>query len=470
MREKQNPLLSEVERAQDNPYKKSTLFDKLAIQQIKRKDDGRNGKEPLPLTIFFSDIDGTLTPYRERISEKLRDGLDEFNVPIVGVTSRTFEMTVGSQLHTRTYEANETTRNAPHLDRGEMPNGDIIFQYIEPEKILGMNCVIDFDGVASSSGSEIHLNQGEDKPYKRDKDYEGEYSADDLTWRKEAKDLLDDLLTDPDTGERLGEFALIEDENAYENGKVDVMPPANRLQIDFYSGSAQNTASRTGDTSSGSSISKAEIAISRKNAFKKRLAALKSDLEERKDLEKLKILQNIALIDDSNPDKGRCTLYAMSRKRDKARAVKRIIDVVKSEFDVQPQDLEVHYAGDSWTDFRAILGALGTNTTLVLPGDSRLTPYIKEAIKGASVFEIRENNERHYLQRTDFAGEGLSAFGRRLKQKVDSEGNPIIGHYSLKLPLFEQEMTLVLGSEAYPDTSGVESVSKYQDQALGFKS
>jgi hypothetical protein len=209
--------------------------------------------------------------------------------------------------------------------------------------------------------------------------------------------------------------------------------------------------------------------------------------------EQIKILAKeqglrVDMIDDSNPAKGRASLYLVPSEVSKQRATREVVKAVEKQLG---KKIQKTYFGDSFTDLLAAQGLVDTAAaegermgTIVLTGDSRLTNYLLEGIKAgqedeekvaqhmASAHLFFEDEERlrsledAYGTRTDFAGEGISSLTRRFSEVKDSDGNTVVGEYDFQPPLSKGLIRVVLGAEKYPGTAMGDTVLAYTKDAL----
>jgi hypothetical protein len=338
------------------------------------------------------DIDSTLTGPAD-LADRVRSRLESAGYAVAFVTSRTEEMIMSS----RAYQLS----TAPGLQRLPPKLGSAGGRrvYVPPETVLPGG-LLDGEIVAGSSGTRI-LVRGDDGAYRPDPVYEERMGADPEGWRATALALVRTLQR-----EGIGaEPAPIDRPEAYETGETDVYPPLYRVQVNF-----------------PSLAEKARFLMALHAARVAGRAGARA----------------VRITDDSNPLHGRIKVFLTPRRAAKVHAVERMVAALCAAVGVARDGFELFFTGDSFPDLAmGMFGGLGARATFLLAGGSRLvTPMV-----GAT--------------ETDFAGEPVAAFRRRLR----SGDRP--GIYRFTLPLGFGTRTVIVGDEMYPGTSEVETVARY---------
>jgi hydroxymethylpyrimidine pyrophosphatase-like HAD family hydrolase len=469
------PTPKEAVQSEENPvYTNSTLLDKLYLQV----QQGRRAQ------IYFFDLDGTLEAQDKTISptvsEQERTLLEKQGIPVVFVTSRTPEMTMSKAVYEATKARGEIDRPEPHL--GKDANGKMVAE--DPATLVAYKGLLDPDVTATETGAIIHVRQ-KDGSYMQDRYYEKKLHIA-AEWRAQTFPYMQRLVATVnhqlfEKGITGASIALegIEDEAAYAQGRADVAPLDRRIQINIKAAEASSGTGGTGATAGGNDVAEDQM-----QPVKKAKALLK---EQIKILAKEQGLR-VDMIDDSNPAKGRASLYLVPSEVSKQRATREVVKAVEKQLG---KKIQKTYFGDSFTDLLAAQGLVDTAAaegermgTIVLTGDSRLTNYLLEGIKAgqedeekvaqhmASAHLFFEDEERlrsledAYGTRTDFAGEGISSLTRRFSEVKDSDGNTVVGEYDFQPPLSKGLIRVVLGAEKYPGTAMGDTVLAYTKDAL----
>ncbi len=469
------PLASDAHDAYANAYYLERM------QEMVRQ--GKKAK------MAFLDIDATMTG-NIAAAKKVRNLLRQQDYAVVFVTTRPEEMCMSK----KQYDASLTygfDRPAALLDKTDPTN----LRYKDPADVPEFFWVIDPDIIASQTGNRIFIGQntrGRLDGYMLDLTYDEQLKQGSDNWRSDTLAMLREF------DAKLVNIHLspIDREGAYEKHTIDVALFQNRINLDFVADVNKHVIDTPGATTAGidSPLEQQELAYKEKESFLKNFRIFqvtyggkayqqafhelqttyhetfkdaKEQLEEHeyfafrdkrivvyhKEVEELQIqhgldpkkvqaLQNIQFIEDSNPDKGRYSLYVMPALGHKARAVNEVVQKTCEALGIQRNDLELFFAGDSMPDVSMGLhGGLGTQATFLIVGGSRLT----DAFVNPTV--------------SHFAGESLAHIKQRLTKKND-------GIYEFHEPLGLPTREVIIGHYAYPGTIGPESILSYLENKL----
>jgi hypothetical protein len=338
--------------------------------------------------IAFFDIDSTITG-NPQVAEEIRSNLEGAGFVFAEVTSRTEEMIMSKSEYEKSVERG-FNRPAPHLGT---ENGKRV--YVPPEKMPDTPGILDPDIISASSGTRILVRQ-KDGGYEVDKNFEADFGTAE-EWRARVLNLIASI--DPE-GE-LGQFPAFELPGEFENGNTDVYSPDYRIQVDF-----------TGT-----------------NGLKKK----QEFLERMTDVGKL----GLRVTDDSNPQKGRYSMYITPLSTGKPRAIESMINKLTETTGIDPEELEILIAGDSFPDLLAALkSGTGLKNTFLLANGSRLKDLVAD-----------EENDI-------FAGQKMYSFKDRLKATETP------GLYMFKQPLGPERKIIVL-DEMFPEAKGPEGILEY---------
>ncbi len=206
----------------------------------------------------------------------------------------------------------------------------------------------------------------------------------------------------------------------YERGIVDVGIIPYRVQLDFSGG--------------GAFEAKQDIA--------KRFRQLISDAQGTgtgMGPDSQAVLAHLDVLDESNPAKGRYTLYLIPDTFRKEHVVDYVLDNLSIAVGVPASKFKVLLGGDTLTDLReAMFCAKHSDVTFVLPGGSRL----EDVLLDPNVH--------------DFAGEDITW----IKKTMQATSRP--GYYNLEVP-DERPRVFVLTKQAYPGVIGPASFQAYLD-------
>jgi hypothetical protein len=263
--------------------------------------------------------------------------------------------------------------------------------------------VLDWD-IISGVGSGILVKTSDG--YHVDHSYEQRLGVS-STWRDDALKLLQAI---DKNGDVLSLLAPIEFEEKYKNREVDIYPRPYRVQLDFRG--AQGLE------------------------MKQEVARRIIEIRRRGSLEMRNFARDIVLLDESNPQEDTFTLYIIPKRGTKDRAMDHILKSVADAAHVQTKDLEILYAGDTMTDFRAgFVGGIDADVTFLLVGGSRMTPYLYGDKKGKP-----------------FAGESLAWIQHKLTHEISP------GVFTFEGSLGKTR-TIVIGDIAFPSTHGPETIA-----------
>lgn len=400
-----------VNKEATNIFSASTVLEKLRVQEL---------GSPIILGV---DLDGTFEG--GTVPQQIRAICDALSIPVIFITSRTEEMTFSAEDYRRTHEAGQIKRPMAQLKQTADANGQRKFEVVPPESLESYRGQLSPDAVAAETGAVIYARQPSGE-YIKDTDYEE--GIDQESWRNEALAVVGKLLLDKITGEKMAHLLPIEDAQNYLDGNADVWPPDWRIQIDFKAEEKDTSTTGATDQVSTGAVLTADEAIDRKNKF----------LEEVEAYKKAGNSVPFETVDDSNPEKGRATVYALRPGANKQSAVSRMMRQISKNLGRPPVELSPTIAGDSFTDLLTVKAVVGNpNATLLIVGGSRLSKTLYEAIKNPD-------------PKTHFAGESLVRLITSLKP-TDQEGV-----YRLyKGP------KVILGDYAYNGTTRAETILAY---------
>lgn len=299
---------------------------------------------------------------------------------------------------------------------------EIEYQFVEPlENLIEYESVArDFDAIMSMGV--IDLVRQHTGGYMPDLEYELSFtrSLPKKGWRNAVWEIL---LDSADVGgDILSKLASIEFVGAYRNGKADVVPLPYRFQLDW-------NECEEGD------------ARSKKVTVRERLRACFA----RENLP-------VRFIDESNPAKGRYTLYLLHPAVTKEAMLERLLSSVFMATGMRPEDLTLDIFGDTLTDLRQVLaagpdfcrehGGRAVTMNFFLAGGSRLsTPIL--------------NREQ------EFAGEDLTRFHAHMEQSGQR------GVYYVHVGGERRfDRRLIIADEAFPDLPGPESIEAFFGSGL----
>lgn len=423
-REKLDEIQHPEKTKERNPYWNTSEI--LTILKS-RHDEG------LPLRLAMLDIDSTMSGNPET-AQLVREELKKQGFVVIFITSRTEEMVMSKTAYEKSRQMG-FLRPKPKLFKGTDGRMEAKFADELPE-FAGL---YDSDIISGSTGNTMLLKQ-EDGGYKKDEVFAEQMRDDSRSWREKTLRLLSAI----DSEGKLFTLTPVDTQGNFEKGDVDVFPPDFRIQLNINNGKAVTENSTTGAT---------DYAIpTTQEAQQKGLENKLKILEEFKKLrfdisvpeEVRHELTNIKVTDDSNPEKGRYSLYLTPNRGWKANAAEYITTQITNELSdlgIQKGDLHLLIAGDSLPDVgMGLEGGLGTDAEFLIAGGSRLT----------DLFSGRTR---------DFAGRDLSMLLKRLHEVQGEKGK-----YTFKTPLVKNERGVIIGDLAFPGTTGPDTILAYLNQ------
>lgn len=215
-----------------NPYQNSEIVTSLF-------DRFQAGQE---LKIAYLDVDSTLTSEQENLDEAIKEQeearrlLEEAGYQIVFVSSRPLEMMVSKEQaelseqygfdrpHPKFKKVGVTSVGNIDANRDKGFRHELAY----PDAVPYYAGIINPVAALSNTGTEIWVQQQGGKGYALDKQFEDSLGVDRSTWRQETKAKIDAA------NEAIGgkmKYALIEDIQNLNDGKIDVAPPDLRVQV-----------------------------------------------------------------------------------------------------------------------------------------------------------------------------------------------------------------------------------------------
>ncbi len=391
----------ELENKNQNPYEGSRIVDSLLHSDVKR--------------IAFVDIDSTFTGTPED-QKAAREALEQAGYQVVHVTSRTPEMTIGSKEAAMSPEFN---RPAPKLLELDGESGGTIDSNREKEKTYATaypdQALPKYDGIynpvatLASTGTEIWIQQ-QDGSFRLDKDYEKGLQVDKNTWRSGVLEKINTIQSAMNTADKKAAYypKLEEPETYFDNNQMDVAPPDLRVQVNFDTFDSQ--------------------------------VKFTNQLQQAD--------PNLRVIEDGHPfeekdgkPNPRVQVYVTPANAGKEQAVEQFFQQtlatmnakLPQEQQVQPQDIETLFIGDSWPDVAmGLLGAKGSKATLLLVGGSRITQMVGDQIS----------------EKIQFASEDFTQINDKIIPQSEQ------GHYVY------EDRTIVTG-EAFPGTKAPQTIKAF---------
>ena len=374
-----------------NPFASSTVTEKLRAQQL---------DSPI---ILMVDLDSTFEDpnpaNKPSVPEKIRAICEALSIPVIAVTSRTEEMTFSSEDYEKTRNAGQIARPMARLKQVLGENGLRRFEPAPPETLDSYRGQLSFDAVAAQTGTVIYVRQSTGE-YLKDRDYER--GMDSEKWRSDVLEIVNKLIIDPENGEKLSTLSAIEDPKNYEAGEADVWPPDWRIQLDFKAENTHPSATGATDSGSGGVALTSEQAVAKKQEFLRRV----NEYAAGKPLP-------FNVLDDSNPQEGRATVYILRRRASKERAINRMLGNIAADLGRVQTELSPICTGDSFTDLRDLIALHNNeNAVLLLVGDSRLTPVIEKAIRDKDADpRFADERLRKLLKRLRTIAKGVHRLG-----------------------------------------------------------
>ncbi len=362
----------------------------IAIQKLKRRKS-----KNLPLYIAFLDIDSTMTSSnKDSLTNTVREDLEKNGYVVAFVTSKTEEIIISQDQ--RELSPN-LTRPIPHL--GKDKHGKRFYtdpRNTEPDGIINADIII------GSTGTTILAKQASGG-YIVDEDYRKNFPDHYQQWRDAVINTISTINHDYP----LCELSSIEYIENYDIGKTDIAPPDYRVEVKF-----------------------------RTLKNKRHFVRCFKDTVSKTDL-------SVQFTDDSNPDKEKYTLFITPKLATKVNAVEYIVKKIYATLSVQPDELSLLLAGDSYPDLAmGLYGGKGTQANFLLVGHSRLASYLVE-------------DDMH-----EFADESLKEIKKNLVAIKSKPG----GRYDFALQ-GSGKRTVIIGDEVFPNTKGPETIWAYLQTA-----
>ncbi len=397
------------------PYKDSTVLEKLR----------RRKEQDLPLKIAFLDIDSTLSG-NPKEAVKIRELLDEKGYVVFFVSSRTEEMTMSKAEYKKSVELG-LERPAPKLAVGE--DGKKIEAF--PDEVEDFAGLYDADGVAAATGSRIFLRQ-QSGGYEEDKGFTQKMKQDSTEFRQRTMDILNRI----DPKHSLFVLSPVDNSQNFEQNITDVESPDFRVQLNFQPSTAEQVVETTGATDAKVSATEGQkqTELQKKQETERRIRALLEDPGI--DAETKNYVRNLKITDDSNPDKGKYSLYLTPLHGSKERAVDSTLEQLSQRLNADFRDFELFMAGDSWPDVAmGLYAGRSAKVDFFVALNSRLTTPLTET-------EIRSfaGQKLPLLSRFFPREEGVIDFKR--PSPLDSGGQRI-----------NRERTVYIGDKLFPQAS-----------------
>lgn len=354
-------------------------------------DDIRNTKH-----ICCFDIDGTLTGGNEESLLEVRQRAERAGTLIFS-TARTPELCMSSTA----YEASKShgfNRPEPHVPKNELGK-----RYFKPlELIEEFNGLLDPDAILSM-GTGMFIRTGDG--YAEDKSYLAKLNVF-PEWKAMALDLLEYI----DEGDVLKYLSKIEHPHMYETRDIDITSLPFRIQLDF------------------PELELKMNVVNRIEEVAESYHVLSS------------IARNCVFVDESNPEKGRYTVYLLPLEAPKEKGLEYFLSNCAFVSEVPLSEVSLLLTGDTLTDFKSgcIAGAQ-TQGTFILVGGSRLAPLFDgsypESFAGVDIQWLW--NSLHETERPGFF--------------VFNNGN-------------NPPRIIIVGDMAYPGTIGPETILAYMKE------
>ncbi len=416
------------------PYGESTALGKLT----KRKESN------LPLKIAFLDIDSTLSGDPQE-AVKVRKLLDEKGYVVFFVSSRTEEMTMSRDEYQKSVKMG-LERPVPKLALGN--DGKRVEAFAD--EVGDFAGLYDADGMASATGSKIFLRQ-QPGGYQEDKNFTEKMKEDSKNFRQKTMGILNGI--DPEHS--LFTVSPVDYSGNFDQGITDVESPDFRIQLNFQSQAGEARPDTTGATEQAvdSSAEQKKSDLQRKLETEKRIR----NLLENPDVDsKVKsFVRNLKITDDSNPDKGRYSLYLTPLHGSKERAVDTILKQLSEKLGVGFKDFDLFIAGDSWPDVAmGLYAGRSAKVDFFVAAGSRLTNLLPEQPLTEETIREFAGERLPLLSRFFGRDEGVITFKR--PSKLDFEGNRV-----------NRERTVFIGDKMFPDSSSApQSVRQFIETKL----
>jgi hypothetical protein len=387
------------------------MLDRQAVLPYAGSDLAERAKDQLWLN--FVDIDGTMTssednPTEEEIRAR-REARRLLNArgPVVFMSARTPELMMSSALLCASRE-HGFTRPAPHWGY----DGQGKRCYVPLESVRKFEACQDAEALCPF-GSVTTLR------------HKSSYYVPDIERMNALADWRDEIvafLRFIDRDDILPYLADIDDPRNYHAGEADVYPLEYRIQLQWIGGAA----------------------LSQKQRAKRRIRYWQERLAREADTP-WRALRDIHIVDESkpndNPQAERSVIYLVPRRAKKEHMLDDILKKTVEEICVASQQFRLFVTDDTMTGLRAgILGGLNAKVEFLVPGRSRLTPYLKRGSPWRGKPFMGESTAwlTQAMKPTDRAGEYIveSRFGRPAR-------------------------TVTLADEAFPGLTGPESICEY---------
>lgn len=311
-----------------------------------------------PLRIAFLDIDSTMTGSIQR-TNATRKKLERLHYNIVYVTSRTEEMLLSKPVYEMSKQ-HGFDRPEPHLGRKNELCTAVPPELSEPEGLLNPEII------AGSTGTQIIVRK-DNSYFQIDTTYDQRFETTPDTWREEMLGVISQFNEE----KHRAYLALYEDPTNYLEGRVDVYPPKYRIVLFFQS-------------------------TTHKLAFRQYVKHW-----EMKNGRKL----NLAIIDDSHPQKEKYTLRLTPKQASKRKAVDHMITKICGELQIEKNELEVLLAGDSMQDLEmGLIGAKGTKARFLLVGGSRISHALCCKKRHEELFDEHSCEMKAYINASKIKG------------------------------------------------------------------
>jgi hydroxymethylpyrimidine pyrophosphatase-like HAD family hydrolase len=427
-----------VKSEKRNPFENSRL--------VKRANERLAAGQKIKIAVL--DIDSTLTGTPEE-QIRVRKELERRGYSVVFASSRTSEMMMSRQKREDTPVENRRPPYKTKTQRGsntidEIREQEGIYKPGYPDEVKEMAGLYDPEAIIDGTGTNIFLEQ-EDGGYHKDEDFQDKLKATSEQWRHSVTSIVDrinqsiisEALEIGSYDFQIGQLAAIEDTKRYDENRIDVAPLDFRVQINFAGTNPQACIEQFKKKVQQLQLQKKIPQIWGQDV-------LTSDLN-------MENLFDLRITDDSKPEENRYQVYLTPNRGTKARATEELIKGLCTSINegrdpnaqITRRDIDMLFCGDSFPDLAmGLYSALDTNATFLLAGGSRLAPL--DAISGE--FRIPE----------EFSDQNLVPIRNRLTMT----GN---GEYTFKPP-GHKERKLIIGSQAYNQALGPQSILAYLEQ------
>ncbi len=436
------PQLAETEKTSENPYSNSSAAKKMK----QRKEAGQ------PVRLAVLDIDSTMTGTSEDDTNKARKDMEEQGYVVVFNTARTSEMVISENQRKKS----EDFKRPPALLGKDDSNKQV---YKDPAEVVAQG-ILDGDLIAGSTGTEIFIKQ-EQGGYAADNTFIERQKAESLKWRSAITAMVDYVnrqkisanTQNGQLGEPLAVLKPFENPANYQSGATDVYTPDLRVQMDFKTAEDKlEFLQNLRDLRNTLSELHTEL-----KSLRKQLEEENSGIDKEKTQQEINGIEtkiqsygvdestidqvyNFRLTDDSKPSENKYAAYLSPSKGYKARSTNHMITSLAEAAGVPLDQIDVLIAGDSKPDeLMGLLGGLGTNSTFLLVGGSRLTSSLTDS-------DVQT-----------YSGRNVGPLQNRLKPSERK------GQFTFQLPRPETTMkfkdpTMIIADQAFPETKGPQSI------------